>query len=83
MDPTKTSPTSTKVPANTGTLPMTEPVLIALTEALSGIRFGTVTVIIQDGRVVQIDRTERKRMKSESGAHAGPGSDPATADMKK
>ncbi len=43
---------------------LTEPVLTALTEALRGIRYGTVTVIIQDGRVIQIDRTERKRLKT-------------------
>lgn len=43
--------------------PMSDAVLKALSEALRGIRFGTVTVIIQDGRVVQIDRTERQRLK--------------------
>ncbi|HET6423717.1 MAG TPA: YezD family protein [Planctomycetaceae bacterium] len=45
---------------------LTEPVLAALTEALRGIRYGTVTVIVQDGRVIQIDRTERRRLKSAS-----------------
>jgi hypothetical protein len=30
-------------------------------EALRGLRFGQVTVIIQDGVVVQIERTERQR----------------------
>lgn len=43
---------------------LTEPVLAALTEALRGIRYGTVTVIVQDGRIIQIDRTERRRLKS-------------------
>jgi len=32
-------------------------------EALQGLRFGSVNVIVQDGVVVQIDRTEKKRLK--------------------
>ncbi len=32
-------------------------------EALRGIRFGAVQVIIQDGVVVQIDRTEKRRLR--------------------
>jgi len=31
-------------------------------EAVARIRFGTVQLIIQDGRVVQIDTTEKKRL---------------------
>jgi hypothetical protein len=30
-------------------------------EALRGLEFGQVTVIVQDGVVVQVERTERKR----------------------
>ena len=30
--------------------------------ALRGLRFGTVTVVIQDGVVVQIERTEKIRL---------------------
>jgi hypothetical protein len=30
--------------------------------ALSGLRFGTVTAIVQDGVVVQVERTERVRV---------------------
>ena len=30
--------------------------------ALRGLRFGTVTVVIQDGVVVQIERTEKLRL---------------------
>ncbi len=30
--------------------------------ALKGLRFGQVTVTVQDGVVVQIDRTERRRI---------------------
>jgi len=32
-------------------------------EALRGLRFGAVNVIIQDGVVVQIDRTEKRRVR--------------------
>lgn len=32
-------------------------------EALRGLRYGTVSIIIQDGVVVQIDRTEKKRVR--------------------
>lgn len=45
--------------------PLTEAVLAALAEALRGVRYGTVTVVVQDGRVVQIDRTDRRRLKAE------------------
>jgi hypothetical protein len=30
-------------------------------EALRGLQFGTVTLIVQDGVVVQVERTERRR----------------------
>ncbi len=33
-------------------------------DALRGLRFGTVTLIVQDGVVVQIDRTEKRRIRS-------------------
>ncbi len=32
-------------------------------EALRSIRFGTVTLVIQDGHVIQIDRSEKIRLK--------------------
>jgi hypothetical protein len=32
-------------------------------DALRGLRFGTVNVIVQDGVVVQIDRTEKRRLR--------------------
>ena len=36
--------------------------LQAILQALSGLRYGQVTVIVQDGRVMQIDRTDRFRL---------------------
>lgn len=32
-------------------------------EALQGLQFGQVTVIVQDGLVVQVDRTEKRRVR--------------------
>ena len=32
-------------------------------EALRGLRFGTVNIIVQDGLIVQIDRTEKRRLR--------------------
>ena len=34
----------------------------ALREALRTMRFGTVTLVVQDGRVIQIERNEKFRM---------------------
>ena len=32
-------------------------------EALSAIRFGTVTLVIQDGTVIQVDKSEKLRLR--------------------
>lgn len=31
-------------------------------EALTSIRFGTITLVVQDGRVIQIDKNEKIRL---------------------
>lgn len=36
--------------------------LQVIAEALRGLEFGSVTVIVQDGRIIQVERTERKRL---------------------
>lgn len=36
--------------------------LAAICHQLEGLRYGHVTAIVRDGVVVQIDRTERKRL---------------------
>ncbi len=38
--------------------------LAAIEAAIRGIRYGEVTIIIQDGRVVQIEKTEKVRLDS-------------------
>ena len=32
-------------------------------EALRGLRFGNITIVVQDGVIVQIDRTEKRRLR--------------------
>jgi hypothetical protein len=32
-------------------------------ESLRGLKFGSVNIIVQDGVIVQIDRTEKKRLR--------------------
>jgi hypothetical protein len=32
-------------------------------DALRGLRFGLVSIVVQDGVVIQIERTERKRLR--------------------
>lgn len=40
-------------------------------DALRGLRFGTVSIIVQDGVVVQIDRLEKRRIRrSDSNGNA-------------
>ena len=31
-------------------------------EALASIRFGTITLVVQDGRVIQVDKNEKFRL---------------------
>ena len=40
-------------------------------DALKGLRFGAITVIVQDGVVVQIDRTEKRRLRRPSESSNG------------
>lgn len=41
-------------------------------EALAGLRFGEVSIIVQDGVIVQIVRTEKRRLRIPKGT-SGPG----------
>ncbi len=38
--------------------------LASVREALAGLRFGTVALTVHEGRVVQIDVTEKRRIKA-------------------
>jgi hypothetical protein len=33
-----------------------------ITEALNGLRFGAIAIVVHDGRVTQIDVTEKRRL---------------------
>jgi hypothetical protein len=35
-------------------------------ESLRGLRFGVVNIVVQDGVIVQIDRTEKRRIRRDS-----------------
>ncbi|MFC5702932.1 YezD family protein [Cohnella faecalis] len=35
--------------------------LVRITEAVEGLKYGTVQIVVHDGRIVQIERTERFR----------------------
>lgn len=37
--------------------------LASVREALSGLRYGSISLTVHEGRVVQIDVTEKKRLK--------------------
>lgn len=39
-----------------------DPAWRLIREALQGLRFGSVTVIVQDGVVIQVERSEKKRL---------------------
>lgn len=41
----------------------TDQALEHIRQALAGLRYGEVSVIIQDGVIVQVERTERKRLR--------------------
>jgi len=43
------------------TLPLPQPLLQELCEALRAIRYGTIELVIHDGRVVQLERREKVR----------------------
>lgn len=49
--------------ASNGRLP-TEDELREIAASLRGLRFGSVSIVVQDGVIIQIDRTEKKRLRT-------------------
>ena len=45
--------------------------LLEIQQALRGLRYGAVNIIVQDGVIVQIDRTEKRRLRN-GGAPESP-----------
>jgi hypothetical protein len=43
--------------------PLDSEAVDAIRHALRGLRYGQIIVIVQDGVVVQVDRTERRRLR--------------------
>lgn len=52
-------------------LEINEDWLERIRQSLNGLEFGHVQIIIHGGRIVQIERTERKRFEGESGSSGG------------
>jgi hypothetical protein len=48
--------------------PLTPTAWNLIQEALRGLRFGQVLLVIHDGAIVQVERTERKRVPLRSGS---------------
>lgn len=48
-----------------------ETILHQIISAIKGIRYGYIQIIIQDSRVIQIEKTEKIRIKDKSPAGAG------------
>jgi hypothetical protein len=51
------------VPARRDVPSLDQETLEAIRQALRGLRYGQIVVIVQDGVVVQVDRTERRRLR--------------------
>lgn len=60
-DPERRHPTPEPTPAHTADAESTDAAARRIAEALRGIRYGSVLAIVQDGKLVQIDRTEKIR----------------------
>jgi hypothetical protein len=63
-DITKTRSESPQVAVANSTLDgINDASLDAIRDALRGLRYGTVSIVVQDGVVVQIERTEKRRLR--------------------
>lgn len=62
----------TAIPADLAQPGVPEATVQAILQALTGLRYGQVTVIVQDGRVMQIDRTDRFRLPPVESPHDTP-----------
>lgn len=57
------SPHETRTPASAGNYVCDE-TLEQIRQSLTGLSFGTVTIVVQDGVVIQIERMERRRLRT-------------------
>ncbi len=45
----------------------TDEELREITASLRGMRYGSVSIVVQDGVIIQIDRTEKRRLRTRQG----------------
>ena len=57
------STNDSNVNGTTASAPDREQELAHIREALQGLRYGAVHIIVQDGLVIQIERTEKHRLR--------------------
>lgn len=57
------SPHTPQVSSAANRLP-TEEELREIAASLRGMRFGSVTIVVQDGVIIQIDKTEKRRLRT-------------------
>ncbi len=56
---------TTTSPVSTGSRTMpTDEELREIVASLRGMRYGSVSIVVQDGVIIQIDRTEKKRLRN-------------------
>lgn len=60
---------SESVPAEPAGEDYREREIAQIRDALRGLKFGAVNIVVQDGVVVQIDRTEKRRLRKPSAAN--------------
>ena len=58
-------PSSQQTHANDQRANGVDEALNQIRESLRGLRFGSVNIIVQDGVIIQIDRTEKHRLRTE------------------
>ena len=54
---------ATSVVVHRDEAPLDHEAIEAIRHALRGLRYGQIVVVVQDGVVVQVDRTERRRLR--------------------
>jgi len=51
------------IPNGRGVDALGDPVVTQILKTLQGLRYGVVSIVVQDGVVVQIERTEKHRLR--------------------
>lgn len=57
------SPSNQSSPSQAEAARLVEEGLAGVREALTGLRFGSITLTVHDGRIVQFDVTEKRRLR--------------------